>query len=138
MRNYSRLASENQKLHISLAQMEGAFSSKMIDLESKVTAVSNENQIIKTELKDSHNVIKIKESMLEDQNDTIKTLKINLENKAREMNKVSNELEKVTDSYEEQEEKQHIASKDLRQEVRNVVINLRSKFWRLTNLIIET
>lgn len=42
---------------------------------------------------DKQDALKIKESMLEDQNSTIKTLKLNLENKAREFQTVLKELD---------------------------------------------
>lgn len=83
-----------------------------MDLEN---AVSN--------LKD---IIKIKESMLEDQNSTIKTLKLNLENKAREYQNLAKELEHCNEALEQLEENSERARKQMQQEVFHVKLVGRS------------
>ena len=74
-----------------------------LDLEN---AVSN--------LKD---IIKIKESMLEDQNSTIKTLKLNLENKSREFQNLAKELDHCNEALEELEKNSDRDRKQFQQQV---------------------
>ena len=62
-------------------------------MERTVFQLSKEYKGVKEKLGEKQDALKIKESMLEDQNSTIKTLKLNLENKAREFQTVLKELD---------------------------------------------
>ncbi|KAJ3327047.1 hypothetical protein HDU91_004492 [Kappamyces sp. JEL0680] len=72
---------------------------------------------LRNDLRYSQDALKVKESMLDDQNETIKTLKMNLDNKTREFQAVSKELDNARDAFEEQEEKEHLSLKTLKQDV---------------------
>ena len=104
----------NHQFQFKVGQLESEGSSKAKKLEAKLAALSREQESLKSTIAEQVNVIKIKDSMLDDQNESLKTLKINLENKNRDHQSVLHELESYRDAYEELAEKD---TKELEAEV---------------------
>ncbi len=72
---------QKQHLELKLVEMHANATSRIKALENKVNSLTQENAKILSQTGNSADAIRVKDSMLDDQNNTIKTLKLNLENK---------------------------------------------------------
>ncbi|KND01461.1 uncharacterized protein SPPG_03263 [Spizellomyces punctatus DAOM BR117] len=108
------LTAELQRTKAELAQQTTVFQQERIRLDS-------ENARLQADLdrfRDGQDqAIRVKNKMLEDQNETIKNLKQNLENKCREHQALLTDIEKREDSLEDRLELEKQTNKDLQQEL---------------------
>jgi predicted phage tail protein len=123
LKNSFNLREETYKLHLKINQIESGHSSRVVELEGEIATIVKERDSLKALLAENDNVIKVKDSMLDDQNESLKSLKKNLENKNRDHQAVLKELETYRDAYEELAEKD---TKELEAEVYSI-LNYRLK-----------
>ncbi|TPX67722.1 hypothetical protein SpCBS45565_g03620 [Spizellomyces sp. 'palustris'] len=110
----NELTAEHQRTRAELAQQTTVFQQERMRLESENARL----QADLDRLRDGQDqAIRVKNKMLEDQNETIKNLKQNLENKCREHQALLADIEKREDTLEDRLELEKQTNKDLQQEL---------------------
>jgi chromosome segregation ATPase len=78
---------------------------------------------VQTATKDLRDALKVKDSMLDDQNETIKTLKVHLENKTREFQVLTKELDQYKQELELVDERYERTINDMKEQVLSLDID---------------
>ncbi|KAJ3326287.1 Molybdenum cofactor synthesis protein 1 [Boothiomyces sp. JEL0866] len=118
--NASKLQQEiNAKQKIQQNLVEETSKEQLLhERDRQIKILENALQEMQIKYGNFEDVVKVKESMLQDQNDTIKTLKMNLENKTREYQNLKKELEQSHEYLQEYEEKDKAEYHEMQEQLR--------------------
>ncbi|TPX36354.1 hypothetical protein SmJEL517_g01579 [Synchytrium microbalum] len=108
---------EKARLSSELANQAVLFQQEKARLETRIKQLEEEKSKIEKQFESDVQALRVKNKMLDDQNDTIRTLKQNLENKTREHHLLAGDVEKREERLEEQLAIEHQANRDMRREL---------------------
>ncbi|TPX51481.1 hypothetical protein SeMB42_g00790 [Synchytrium endobioticum] len=108
---------ERTRLTSELANQTATFQQEKSRLDARVKQLEDEKARIEKQFEADEQALRVKNKMLDDQNETIRTLKHNLENKSREHQLLAGDVSKREGKLEEQLSIEHQANRDMRREL---------------------
>ena len=107
------LKTETQKLNVELRTNQTSIDSETSRFENRITLLEEDKKMLGKDIDNLRQALRVKNKMLEDQNDTIKTLKQTLDVKVREYQGISERDSKI----EQQLSQESRSNQEMRHEV---------------------